>query len=37
MSWEAELRPEFIKRMRKIEKQKGIPFRDINDLRRQNG
>ena len=32
---EPELRPEFIKEMRRIEKQKGIPFKDINDLRRQ--
>lgn len=30
---EPELRPEFIKRMRKIEKQKGIPFKNIRELR----
>ncbi len=34
---EPELRPEFIKKMRKIEKQKGIPFKDINGLRRLTG
>ena len=32
---EPELRPEFIKEMGRIDKQKGIPFKDIDDLRRQ--
>ena len=32
---EPELRPEFIKEMRRIDKEKGIPFKDIDDLRRQ--
>ena len=32
---EPELRPEFIKEMKEIEKQKGIPFKDIDDLRQQ--
>lgn len=32
---EPELRPEFIREMKRIEKQKGIPFKDIDDLRRQ--
>lgn len=34
---EPEIRPEFIKEMRKIEKEKGIPFKDINELRRLTG
>lgn len=32
---EPELRPEFIAEMKKIEKEKGIPFKDIDDLRSQ--
>ena len=32
-----EIRPEFVREMKRIEKQKGIPFKDINDLRRQTG
>ena len=32
---EPELKPEFIKEMKRIEKEKGIPFKDINDLRKQ--
>ena len=32
---EPELRPEFIKEMKRIDKEKGIPFKDIDDLRRQ--
>ena len=32
---EPELRPEFVKEMRRVEKQKGIPFKDIKDLRKQ--
>ena len=31
---EPELRPEFVEKMRKIEKEKSIKFKDINDLRR---
>ena len=34
-SLEPELRPEFVQVMKKIEKEKGIPFKDINDLRKQ--
>ena len=34
-SLEPELRPEFIKEMGRIDKQKGIPFKDINALRKQ--
>ncbi len=30
---EPELRPEFINEIRKIEKEKGIPFKDIKELR----
>lgn len=30
---EPELRPEFIEEMKKIEKEKGIPFRNIKELR----
>ena len=32
---EPELRPAFVKEMKRIDKQKGIPFKDINDLRKQ--
>ena len=31
---EPELRPEFIEKIKKIEKEKSIKFKDINDLRR---
>ena len=31
---EPELRPEFIKEMRRIDKEKGIPFKDIAELRK---
>ncbi len=34
---EPELRPEFIKEMKKIEKQKGIPFKNIEELRKLTG
>lgn len=34
---EPELRPEFVVEMKRIEKQKGIPFKNIDDLRRQTG
>ncbi len=32
---EPELKPEFVREMMRIDKQKGIPFKDIDDLRRQ--
>lgn len=32
---EPELRPEYIKKLSKIDKEQGIPFKDIDDLRRQ--
>jgi len=31
---EPELRPEFVKKLAKIKKQKGIPFKNIEELRR---
>ncbi len=31
---EPELRPEFIEKLKKIENQKGIPFKDITELRK---
>ena len=31
---EPELRPEYIEKIRRIEKEEGIPFKDINELRR---
>ena len=31
---EPELRPEFVEKIRKIEKEKGIEFKDINELRK---
>ena len=34
---EPELRPEFVKEMRRIEKQKAIPFKNIEDLRKLTG
>ena len=34
---ELELRPEFIKEMRRIDKEKGIPFKDIAELRKLTG
>lgn len=34
---EPELRPEFIKEMKRIEKQKGIPFKNIEELRKLTG
>ena len=30
---EHELRPEFIEEMKRVEKEKGIPFRNIKELR----
>lgn len=34
---EPQLRPEFIEEMKEIEKEKGIPFKDIDELRRLTG
>ncbi len=34
---EPEIRPEYLKKLIKISKGKHIPFKDINDLRRQIG
>ena len=31
---EPELRPEFIKKLKKIEKEKSVPFRSISELRK---
>lgn len=31
---EPELKPEYLKKLEKIEKEKGIPFKSINELRR---
>ena len=31
---EPELRPEFIEKMKRIEKEKGIPFKNISELRK---
>lgn len=30
---EPELKPEFIEKIRRIEKQKNMPFKDLNELR----
>ena len=32
---EPELRPEYLKKLIRIDKEKGIPFKNIDDLRRQ--
>ena len=34
---EPEIRPEYVKKIRKIEKEKGIPFKNIDELRRLTG
>lgn len=34
---EPELRPKFIKRLDKISKEKGIPFKNIKELRKMTG
>ena len=34
---EPELRPEFIKEMKRIDKEKGITFKDIAELRKLTG
>ena len=31
---EPEIRPEYIKKMEKLQKQKGIPFKNMNELRK---
>ena len=31
---EPELRPEYIEKLKKLEKEKGIPFKDIEELRK---
>jgi len=34
---EPELRPEYIKKLKRIEKEKGIPFKNIAELRKITG
>ena len=34
---EPELRPEYVKKLMRIDKQKGIPFKDIAELRKLTG
>ena len=34
---EPEIRPEFINEMKRIEKEKGIPFKNIKELRKLTG
>ena len=34
---EPELRPEFVEKMKRIDKEEGIPFKDIDELRRLTG
>lgn len=34
---EPELRPEFVEEMKRIEKEKGIPFKNIEELRKLTG
>ena len=34
---EPEIRPEYVRKLAKIDKQGGIPFRDINELRKLTG
>ena len=29
-----EVRPEYLKKLKRLEKQKGIPFKDISELRK---
>ena len=31
---EPEIRPEYLKKLQRIDKEKGISFRDINELRK---
>ncbi|MFH1802818.1 MAG: DUF2683 family protein [archaeon] len=32
---EPEVRPEYLKKLKRIDKQRGIPFKNIDDLRKQ--
>ena len=32
--WEKELRPEYTKKLKKIGKEKGIPFKNMSELRK---
>lgn len=34
---EPEIRPEYLKKLQRIDKEKGIPFRNINELRKMIG
>ena len=34
---EPELRPEFVEKMKKIDKEQGIPFKNIEELRKLTG
>jgi len=34
---EPEIRPEYVKKIRRIEKEKGIPFKNIQELRKLTG
>jgi len=34
---EPELRPEYIEKLKKIDKEKGIPFKNIKELRKLTG
>ena len=36
-SLEPELRPEYVKKLMQIDKQKGIPFKSIEELRKLTG
>lgn len=36
-SLEPELRPEYVKKLTQIDKQKGIPFKSIGELRKLTG
>ena len=36
-SLEPELRPEYVKKLTEIDKQKGIPFKSIEELRKLTG
>jgi hypothetical protein len=34
---EPEIRPEYVKKIKRIEKEKGIPFKNIEELRKLTG
>jgi len=34
---EPEIRPEYVKKIRRIEKEKGVPFKNIQELRKLTG